>query len=399
MAMMKRWWSDTLSKRLFALMWLALVVSHVVAFVVVTHQAGFDASMRPGLPTFPSLPPLPGPRTAEPPRPGPGDREGLPPPDQAGPHAPPGPAAFEGPPPRMGPGLPASAVLLDYGIRFVIIGLAAWLGARWLARPMRRLAQAAGALGPTLARGTAPPPALDEETGTVEVRETARVFNAMARQIRELVDARALLVAAISHDLRTPLTRIRMRLEAVPDDALVQRSIADIREMDALIESALEIFRGTGRTEPPVVTDVFALVQSLVDDLADLGQPVQARGASALARVHPPALRRVVANLVDNALRYGERAEVSVEERGDSIAIVVDDHGPGIPEAQLESVMQPFVRLERSRNRSTGGSGLGLYIARDLVTGQGGTLALANRPEGGLRATITLPRTPERAAA
>jgi len=218
----------------------------------------------------------------------------------------------------------------------------------------------------------------------------------MARQIRELVDARALLVAAISHDLRTPLTRIRMRLEASTDDALVQRSIADIREMDALIESALEVFRGAGRAEPPVVTDVLALVQSLVDDLADLGQPVQVQGEPALARVHPPALRRVVANLVDNALRYGERAEVRVEERGGTIAIVVDDRGPGIPEAQLETVMQPFVRLERSRNRATGGSGLGLYIARDLVTGQGGTLALANRPEGGLRATITLPRVGER---
>jgi protein-histidine pros-kinase len=387
--MLKRWWSDTLFKRLFALMWLALVVSHVVAFLVVTHQAGFDASMRPGLPTFPSLPPLPGPHAAEPPGPGPGGFGRPPPPEppDAGPH------------PRVAPGLPTSAVLLDYGIRFVIIGLAAWLGARWLARPMRRLAQAARALGPTLARGAAPPPALDEDAGTVEVRETARVFNEMTRQIRELVDARALLVAAISHDLRTPLTRIRMRLEGAADDALTQRSIADIREMDALIESALEIFRGAGRTEPPVVTDVFALVQSLVDDLADLGQPVEARGAPALARVHPPALRRVVANLVDNALRYGERAEVHVEQRGGDIAIVVDDQGPGIPEAQLETVMQPFVRLERSRNRATGGSGLGLYIARDLVTGQGGTLALANRPGGGLRATITLPRIREREAA
>jgi len=183
-----------------------------------------------------------------------------------------------------------------------------------------------------------------------------------------------------------------MRLEGSADDPLVQRSIADIREMDELIESALEVFRGPAQAEPQVVTDLFALVQALVDDLADLGQPVQVHGEPALARVHPPALRRVVANLVNNALRYGERADVRVGARGGEAVIVVDDHGPGIPAAQLEAVMQPFVRLEASRNRATGGSGLGLYIARDLVASEGGALALANRPEGGLRATISLPQ-------
>ena len=225
----------------------------------------------------------------------------------------------------------------------------------------------------------------------MEVRETAHVFNEMARQLSEQANSRGLLVAAISHDLRTPLTRIRMRLEASEGDPLTARSIADIHEMDDLIESALEVFRGSGlHEEPSEVTDVHALVQAIADDLADLGQPVSVSGETAPARVQAVALRRVVANLVNNALRYGKRAQVSVQPRDDAVVIVIEDEGPGIPEAQLEAVMKPFYRLDTSRNRLTGGSGLGLYIARDLVARQGGELALADRPEGGLRATIML---------
>ncbi|MEP6505266.1 MAG: ATP-binding protein, partial [Betaproteobacteria bacterium] len=289
-------------------------------------------------------------------------------------------------------GLPTSMALLDYGIRLAIIGLAAWFGARWLSAPMRRLATASRSLGQSLASNAAPPQ-VDEHAGTVEVREAAHVFNEMSRQLGEQVSSRALLVAAISHDLRTPLTRIRMRLEASEDDPLTARSIADIHEMDDLIESALEVFRGAGHEEPTQVTDVLALVQSLVDDLADLGQPVTVRGDRAPARVQTVRLRRVVSNLVNNALRYGQRADVAVHALAASVEIVIDDQGPGIPEAQLEAVMKPFFRLEQSRNRLTGGSGLGLYIARDLIGRQGGELTLANRAEGGLRATITLPTT------
>jgi signal transduction histidine kinase len=317
---------------------------------------------------------------------------GTPPPpgDGARPGGP--PQGDDAPPPDAGgPGLSASLVLLDYGIRLVIIGLAAWMGARWLSRPMRKLASASGSLHEALVRNGVPS-RMDERSGTVEVRETARVFNEMSQQLVELVNERALLVAAISHDLRTPLTRIRMRLEQEENGPLAARSIADIHEMDALIESALDVFRGPGPEEAAQVTDVLALVQSLTDDLADLGQPVTLVGQPALARIHPAAMRRVVGNLVSNALRYGVRAEVRVRTDGARVEIVVDDAGPGIPRAQLEAVMRPFFRLESSRNRATGGSGLGLYIARDLVTRQGGTLVLANRDEGGLRATITLPK-------
>jgi signal transduction histidine kinase len=288
-------------------------------------------------------------------------------------------------------GLPTSSALLDYGIRMLIIGLAAWLGARWLSAPMRRLQSASRTLGQSLARNEAPPQ-VDERAGTVEVRETAHVFNEMSRQLSDQVHSRALLVAAISHDLRTPLTRIRMRLEGSEADPLTARSIADIHEMDDLIESALEVFRGSGpHEEPTEATDVHALVQAIIDDLADLGQPVSVRGEPAPARVQSARLRRVVSNLVNNALRYGKRADVRVHKVGDTVHIVIEDEGPGIPEAQLDAVMKPFYRLETSRNRLTGGSGLGLYIARDLVGRQGGTLTLENRAEGGLRATIVLP--------
>ena len=430
--------ADTLFKRLFALMWLALVVSHVVAFLVVTRNGEMGAGR---WPTFPSLPPVsfarhasaPGPvaasaagvmRPGDGPAPPPGQPgDGGPPPWHGGPGGPDGPGRM-GPPdgfgapagpafgtqgerPPMaaggtmgggpggdadrGGGLPTSAALLDYGIRLLIIGLAAWFGARWLSAPMRRLQSASRTLGRSLARNETPPQ-VDERAGTVEVRETAHVFNEMSRQLSDQVHSRALLVAAISHDLRTPLTRIRMRLENAEDDPLTARSIADIHEMDDLIESALEVFRGTSpHEEPAETTDVHALVQAIIDDLADLGQPVGVRGTPAPARVQAAGLRRVVSNLVNNALRYGKRADVRVHPAGDAVHIVIEDEGPGIPEAQLHAVMQPFYRLETSRSRLTGGSGLGLYIARDLVARQGGTLTLENRAEGGLRATIELP--------
>jgi signal transduction histidine kinase len=429
-ARVKAWLADTLFKRLFALMWLALVVSHLVAFLVVTRNGPATAGR---MPTFPSLPPFSFSHRASTPAqapasaalaPAPADRRAPPadvrdggppdaqggpggPGDMGGPRGPGGPPPFQDRTPPQGtpggpmndgpgaasgePGLSTSMALLDYGIRLLIIGLAAWLGARWLSAPMRRLQAASRTLGQSLSRNEAPPQ-VDERAGTVEVRETAHVFNEMSRQLSDQVHSRALLVAAISHDLRTPLTRIRMRLEASEGDPLTARSIADIHEMDDLIESALEVFRGTGgHVEPSETTDVFALVQALIDDLADLGQPVGVRGEPAPARVQAKSLRRVVSNLVNNALRYGKRADVQVQARGDAVHIVIEDEGPDIPEAQLEAVTKPFYRLESSRNRLTGGSGLGLYIARDLIARQGGVLTLENRAEGGLRATIRLP--------
>jgi signal transduction histidine kinase len=258
------------------------------------------------------------------------------------------------------------------------------LGARWLTEPMRRLVRASDALGRSVA-GQGALPVLDERSGTVEVREAARVFNGMARELDAQFKSRGLLMASLSHDLKTPLTRIRMRLEnlAVGDDGLAQRSIADIHEANALLDLALGAFRSGGEDQPMQTVDVAALLQSMVDDRIEQGQPVVFAGEGvALASARPLALRRVFDNLLNNAIRYGERADVRVEPDHERIRVFIDDAGPGIDPALLGSVFQPFYRLESSRNRATGGSGLGLYIARDLLRRQGGDVTLSNLRPG-----------------
>jgi len=235
-------------------------------------------------------------------------------------------------------------------------------------------------------------PKLDEQRGTVEVREAAHVFNAMARRLDEQFRGRALMVAAISHDLRTPLTRVRMRLESLEGEPAAQRCIADIREMNGLIDTVLEVFREASASEPVRSTDVLAMAVSLGDDLVEQGHAVTVDGHAAIVEAQPGALRRALSNLLNNAVRYGERAQVQVSSGGEGVHVDIDDAGPGIPHDQLEAVFQPFYRLDSSRSRETGGTGLGLYIARDLLQRQRGTLTLANRREGGLRASIFLPR-------
>jgi signal transduction histidine kinase len=364
---MKRLWQDTLFRRLFVLMWVALVVSHLAGFLA------FRAMLPPGdagpplsqLPPLPSLAPAPW-AQHEPPH---ADGRGGPP----------------GPPPQAG------GLWLDYAVRALLIGVAAWFGARWLSAPMRRLSHAAHALGESL--GTREPPTLDERSGTIEVREAAEVFNRMARKLHEQFDARGLFMAAISHDLRTPLTRIRLRLEQRLPDPLIEQCIADLREMDELIDGVLDALRNERTAEPLQALDAGALVQALADDLAEQGHVVQVNAPPAVVQAQPAALRRVLGNLLSNALRYGDGpVEVEVRRTDDRhVHITIDDHGPGIPEAQLQAVFEPFVRLEASRSRATGGVGLGLHIARELAQRQGGTLSLSNRPEGGLRARLVLP--------
>ncbi|MDY0743498.1 ATP-binding protein [Paucibacter sp. R3-3] len=392
---------DTLAKRLFVLIWGSLIVAQLLAVSVVQlvsigdERGMFGGRGIPGpMATLPVLPPTPG-------VPGHGGRM---------PRGPAPPDANEGewghPPddrPRDMPGrrheMGLRLLLIDYGVRFLVIGIAAWYGSRWVSQPMRKLVGASQALGDSLAQGGAAPRELDETTGTMEVRETAKVFNTMSRQLREQFRARGLMMAAISHDLRTPLTRMRMRLEMMesPEPELQQKNIADLREMNALIDNALEVFRGAdGNPEPMMKIDVAALLQSMTDDLAEQGQPVAYSGEQEMVTLaQPAALRRVFGNLVDNALRYGGRADVNVQRVGSELHITIDDAGPGIPQALMDNVFQPFFRVDASRSKHTGGTGLGLYIARDLAQRQGGTLTLANRHEGreigGLRATLVLP--------
>ncbi|CAN5756502.1 HAMP domain-containing sensor histidine kinase [soil metagenome] len=359
---------DTLGKRLFALIWVALVASHLAGYAVV-HAAVMLSGKSTGGAAMAPLPSLQ-------PTPGVPEWHGV--------------AEVD---------LPAQLLLLDYGVRILVIALAAWWGSRWLAAPMRELVAASRRLNDALT-DAAKPAELDEHRGTREVRESARVFNLMARRLRQQFRARGLMVAAMSHDLRTPLTRLRMRIDAIGGDPeLQQRSADDVQEMNRLIDTVLGVFRGDalGTPEPLQDTAVHALVQSLVDDLAEQGlavllAPPDGAATDAVARSEPEALRRVIDNLVSNALSYAGAAEVSIHADPTEVCIVVEDRGLGIAEADLEAVFEPFYRVEGSRNRATGGAGLGLYIARELTQRQGARIALANRPGGGLRAEVGLPR-------
>jgi protein-histidine pros-kinase len=257
---------------------------------------------------------------------------------------------------------------------------------------MQRLVHAASALVPALARRAAPP-VLPEDEGTREVRDAAHVFNGMATRLAQQFEARGLMIAAISHDLRTPLTRMRMRLETVQGDPeLRDRCIADIREMNTLIDSVLDVFRNdVPEAARRQRLDLGALLQALVDDRAETGAAVSYSGQPMVVHAEPVALRRLVGNLVDNALRYAGAAEVTALVMGDACRILVQDRGPGIPQEQLDAVLQPFVRVEGSRHRATGGTGLGLFIARELAERLGGTLVLSNRAGGGFCAEVVLP--------
>lgn len=368
---------DSLGLRLFLLMWAALALSHLVAWTLVTRTL-----MSPGGPDARPAPPglhAHGPQ-------GPGldgrPRRG-PPPGEAGATPPRMVPTF----PSLPPELPWRSSVLDYGVRLIIIALAAWWGSRWLARPVRRLVSAAQQLTPALARGQAAPK-LDEQGGTREVREAAAVFNRMAAELGGQFEERGLMMAAISHDLRTPLTRMRLRLETGEVEARVrERCIDDLREMNQLVESVIEVFRPAEATMLQRV-DLSALAQSAVDDLAETGADATFSGPLAVVEADPVALRRVVDNLVGNALRYAGQARVSVDLAAGVTRLIVEDDGPGIPEAELERVRQPFRRVEGSRNRETGGTGLGLYIAQQLVRRQGAVLVLGNRAEGGLRVEV-----------
>lgn len=387
-----RLFGDTLFKRLMLLMWVALVASHFLGFAAVRGIAdglGDGPPMRSpgadgiGVPPLASLPP------------------GLLP--EGGTHGPgPGSAGPDGPPPPMQAGRPPGgappmrSLWLDYLVRFLVIGGAAWWGAQWLSQPMRRLADASRALGQAIAQRR-PAPTLDEHEGTREVRQAAQVFNAMAQRLHEQFDAQGLLMAAISHDLRTPLARLRLRLETMEPGPQTERCIADLQEMDALIGSVLSMIRDRHAPQARQRVDLRALLQAQVDDRVEQGLAVRIAadsGGDAVVLAQSDALGRILGNLIGNALRHAGSAELSLQCRPHELELCIDDHGPGIPEDQLETVFRPFYRVDASRGRGAGGggTGLGLYIARDLAERLGGHLTLSNRPEGGLRARLLLPR-------
>ena len=269
------------------------------------------------------------------------------------------------------------------------VALILW-GVRRMIRPVAELAAAADTLG----RNFNAPPL--PEGGPTETATAARAFNTMASRIRRFVDDRTQMLAAIGHDLRTPITRLRLRAEFMEDDEQRRKMLNDLGEMEALIDATLAFARDDAATEPSVAFDLAALCQTVLDEAVDAAPDradvIVYDGPDRLrAQGRPAALKRALANLVSNALAYGGNARLRLEHEPHGACIRVEDSGPGIPQAELEQAFQPFRRLEGSRNRETGGTGLGLTIARNILRGHGGDVVLSNREEGGLRALVTLP--------
>jgi signal transduction histidine kinase len=267
-----------------------------------------------------------------------------------------------------------------------VIGFTVWAVHRWTA-PMTAFANAAERLGVDV---NAPPL---PESGLLEVRRAAHAFNQMQERIRRFVEDRTQMVAAIAHDLGTPITRLRLRAEYVEDEEQRQKVLGDLEEMEQMIASTLAFAREDGVNEPRETFDLNSLLESICDDFADAGQAVEFRADGRLAYdFRLVALRRAFTNLIENAVKYGSSAQVLVEERPDAIVVRIDDDGPGIPEEAMEQVFEPFRRLDESRSRETGGTGLGLAVARSIVRSHGGDVILRNRAEGGLRSEVILPR-------
>jgi signal transduction histidine kinase len=268
------------------------------------------------------------------------------------------------------------------------LALVLYLATRRLTRPLTALQRAAESVGRSTTRTPIP------EAGAREIRDTIRAFNTIQDRLHRYLDGRTRVLAAMSHDLRTPLTRLRLRAEAIDDESVRGKFAADIEEMDALVDGALALFRGLDARESSEPVDIDALLSLLRSDFRERGHELEiAGGARAPVFAKPIGLKRALSNLIDNAIKYGGGAELRVEDDGRTVRIRVLDRGPGIPEAELEAVFEPFHRIESSRNRELGGTGLGLCSARDAIEMQGGTLRLRNRTDrAGLEATIELPR-------
>lgn len=268
----------------------------------------------------------------------------------------------------------------------VVIALFSVWAAYRATRPLRKMTVAAETLGLNV---DAPPL---EERGSREMRRTARAFNTMQQRIKRLVDDRTLMLAALSHDLKTMLTRLRLRAEFIEDEEQQAKAVRDIDDMDMMVDAALGFVRGDQANEMVSRMDLASLVHDLADDCQAQGHDVLFEGPERLAvQGRPVALKRAVGNLSDNAIRYGGNARIILQESDGRAILLIADDGPGLPEAELEKVFQPFYRVEASRSRDTGGSGLGLALARDVFRRLGGDLVLANRAEGGLVARAWLP--------
>ena len=288
---------------------------------------------------------------------------------------------------------PAQAAGWPYRLLFSLAVLLAAVVAvslvavRWTTRPLKALADAADELGRNMERAPMP------ERGPVEVARAARAFNTMQERLAAHIRERTATLAAMSHDLKTPVNRLRLRAELLDDGEAKQKISQDLAEMESMIHATLDFMRGGQSTEKEQPVDVMALLESLQADAQITGAQVAIEGAATRPYPgRPQALKRCLGNLLDNAAKYGSAALVSVDDAAERLAIRIRDRGPGIPESELERVFEPFYRLEGSRSRDTGGTGLGLSIARQIARLHGGTLTLHNVRGGGLEAVLTLPR-------
>jgi len=261
------------------------------------------------------------------------------------------------------------------------------LAVRLATRPLNTLASAAEKLGKDINS----PPLI--ETGPAEVRRAAHAFNTMQSRLASYIQERTRILAAMSHDLKTPITRLRLRAELLEDADLRTKFTKDLEEMESLVAATLDFMRGVDNPEPVQPVDIMALLESLQADAVEIGQDVRLEGTAAQPYpCKPAALKRCLGNLIDNAVKYGKCATVRVDDRDKQLQISILDQGQGIPEAHLERVFEPFYRLENSRSRDTGGTGLGLSIARNIVQMHGGELVLKNMAGGGLEVILALPK-------
>lgn len=261
----------------------------------------------------------------------------------------------------------------------------AYFFARWLAKPLTHFAEAAERFG----RDPRAPPITVK--GSSEIVMAASAFNEMQGRLRRYVDDRTSMVAAIAHDLRTPLTRLRFRIEAAPEDAQAKMT-ADIDQMEAMISATLAFVRDAQADPQRTRLELSSLLESIVDDMADTGADVTVNTSEKVViDADSLALRRLLTNLLDNAVKYGVRARATLSVHDRIAEIDIDDDGPGVPGPELNRVFDPFYRREPSRNRQTGGIGLGLSVARSIARAHGGDVALENRQGGGLKAKVTLP--------
>ncbi|WP_273825128.1 MULTISPECIES: sensor histidine kinase [Pseudomonas] len=344
---------NTLFGRLFGVLLLAIVLAHLLAFLWFHHYGG-------GPP--PPPPPMDMAQNFDP-------RLGPP------------PSHFRRPPrPWFG------GPLVPLTFQLVALVIAAWYGAKLLSRPIQRLSEAAERLSEDL---NSPP--LDE-TGPQEARQAAATFNLMQQRIREQVQQRGRMLGAVSHDLRTPLSRLKLRLEQIDDVKLQAQMRQDLNDMIGMLDATLSYLHEQRTSEAMQWMDVQALVESLCENAQDQGAQVRASGHCAPLLVQPMALRSCLNNLMDNALRYAGDALITLEDSRRQLIIRVIDHGPGIAADKREAVFEPFYRLEGSRNRNSGGVGLGMTIAREAAQRLGGDLILEETAGGGLTAVVTLPR-------